>query len=208
MKEDFMDAPSQYLVILQKAYQGDPDSIKDLHYALTKLKERSHNSEYKQKLRQFYNQALNSQVPSKKFAECIKSFIINEIHWLCPSPLINLSSDGLQQGHDVMEEDHFLPSSSTSPITYSYQEEEAMREQQQYLVILQKAYQGNPNSTGVLYDCLVRLKEILPIDYKEKLSWFYAQALNPDVSLEKFARRISKFIEHERRRLREDLSTK
>lgn len=210
-QEDDSNVCVQYFSILQKAYLGDSDSIEDLYYALTTLKGRSHSSEYKQKLGQLYNQALNSKVSPKEYAICIKSFIKQEVHRLRLSPLTHLPSIPTclgfsQQGHHMMEEDLSLPSSSTSPITSSCQEEEVMTDQQQYKVILQRASEVTPYSQGPLYDCLERLKKIHPNDYEEKLSWFYKQAVSPGVSSEEFARCISKFIERERRRLREDLS--
>ncbi|MBX9786458.1 MAG: hypothetical protein K2Y08_03870 [Alphaproteobacteria bacterium] len=93
MEEEAMDTPSQYFVILQKAYQGDPKSIDGLHDALRRLKERSHPGDYEKELNQLYSQALNQEVSSKIFAELIKKFIINEKYRLCPSPLTDFDDN-------------------------------------------------------------------------------------------------------------------
>ena len=88
MEEGLMDTPSQYLTILQKAYQGDPKSIDGLHNALRKLKESSHPDDYKEKLRELSQQALNPDVLPEEFAGYIRMFIEHEKHRICPSPLI------------------------------------------------------------------------------------------------------------------------
>ncbi|MBX9621981.1 MAG: hypothetical protein K2X28_08195 [Alphaproteobacteria bacterium] len=155
MEEDPVDASSQYLTILQKAYQGDPKSIDGLYDCLMRQSLQSR----KEFLSFLHEMASDSLVPSEVVARQVKSFI------------------------------DFYDQEGDSDVCA------------QYLAILQKAYQGNSNSTDGLYDCLVRLKEILPNNYKTELSRFYNQALNPDVQPKKFARQIRMFIEHEQRRL-------
>ncbi|MBX9622103.1 MAG: hypothetical protein K2X28_08845 [Alphaproteobacteria bacterium] len=82
----------RYLVILQKAYQGDPKSINGLHNALRKLKERSHPDDYKNKLSQFCNQALSPEISSETFAGHIKNFIEHEKRRICASPLTDFDN--------------------------------------------------------------------------------------------------------------------
>ncbi len=104
----------------------------------------------------------------------------------------------------AMEED---PSSGSSSVSRSVNRRSIFSDPEghskicaQYLDIL--TYFKDSKSIDGLYACLGELQEKNPDDYKRKLNKFYAQTLNSHLSSKVFARRIRKFIENERRRLR------